>query len=365
MRHCKHRQFSTVRQGFTLIELLVVMAIIAMLAALLLPAVQQAREAGRRSQCLNNLKQIILAMHNYESAFRSFPTGYIPSAAGGFVMASPPQPASIDTVINGVRTNTIVQPWVMGAQWGWHAFILPQIDQGTIYLDFSQPKFGSIVYGVASISNEQYLPTNVSTYVCPSAQNLPSLRPSGCSGIKWAYATYRGCMGAYDTNNSSNNVNAPTTANGMLYAGSAVKMADVSDGTSNTIIVGDSLYGFWGDGYSCCVRVWDDSGHPNVWDTYWQTVQVGGDFPSRECFPNPNGGGGGGGGGGPPPTPMQFFSFGSGHTGQLSCFALTDGSSKTVSKLIDINVFKAISTRNGTLRQFVAGTNIENVTDAW
>ena len=90
------------RCGFTLIELLVVIAIIAVLIALLLPAVQQAREAARRSQCKNNLKQIGLALHNYESARRAFPPGFVSQAS----------------VVNDPGT---------GPGWGWGAHILPYL----------------------------------------------------------------------------------------------------------------------------------------------------------------------------------------------------------------------------------------------
>src|SRR5690348_15623977 len=98
------------RHAFTLIELLVVIAIIAALIALLLPAVQSAREAARRAQCLNNLKQIALALHNYHDAVATFPPGYISLTQGN-------QP-------NGTE---------IGPGWGWISMIFGQMEQFTLY----------------------------------------------------------------------------------------------------------------------------------------------------------------------------------------------------------------------------------------
>jgi prepilin-type N-terminal cleavage/methylation domain-containing protein len=376
MMHPHERVRSNLRQGFTLIELLVVIVIIALLAALLLPAIQQAREAGRRSQCSNNLKQIMLAMINYESAFKAFPSGYISGSHGWQESALLPTPFTVTTSPNTVApnatvssgggpTNTTVTQWLMTPDWGWHAFILPYMDQGTIQLDFSQTKFGSAPGDPAGSTspNEQYIRTTVPSYICPSVPDLPSNRPGAGISKGWAYATYRGCMGAYQTSSIGPfPPNAPTTPNGMLYGMSAVKFTDVKDGTSNTIMIGESVFGYWADSQSCCVRVWDSVCptipnlyyHPDMWDTYWR------DYPND-----------------PPAHPPfyyfintssfydQFFSFGGSHTGNQACFALVDGSAKFVSKNIDKNAFKAISTRNGALRSYVAGTNIENVADAW
>ena len=333
------------REGFTLIELLVVIAIIALLAALLLPAVQMAREAGRRSQCINNLKQISLAMHNYESAYRSFPTGWVDQFQFPWKKASLPVQPEISTVINGVRGITTFPIWILPNDWGWHALILPQMDMGTINLDFTKAKFNMPYY----TPNQDYVQTSIPSYVCPSMANLPASRP-----LNWGYSTYRGSMGAYDTNNSGP-PKSPTVPNGMFYRFSAVKMADVSDGTSNTILVGDSLYGFWADSFSCCVRVWNDKEHPDLWDTYW-TVAVSPNWDSSastnvDSLDLSSGG----------PDIMRFFSFGSYH-GSLCNFALVDGSTRSVSKQIDANVFKAIATRNGTLRSI--GPNLETV-EGW
>jgi type II secretory pathway pseudopilin PulG len=298
----------------------VVIAIIAMLAALLLPAVQRARESGRRAQCINNVRQLVVAMHTYEGSHKCFPPGFVDPAPGAGQQATLTDPAQLNTQTNGQRTIATVTSWLMPAQWGWHSFILSQMDQGTIDIDFRIPKIGT--------NNTLFIASKIESYICPSAQ-LPSTRP-------WGYATYRGSMGAYDTNGSGV-ANSPAVPNGMLYQNSAVRMADVSDGTTNTIFVGDSLYGFWGDAYSCCVRVWDDKTHPDLFDGYWQ-VQGGSN------------------------TTLQFFGFGSSH-GDQAIFGLVDGSARGISKKIDSNVFKAIATRNGALKSI--NPMMENVTDGF
>ena len=134
-----------------------------------------------------------------------------------------------------------------------------------------------------------------------------------------------------------------TTPNGMLYLNSgAVRMSDVTDGASNTVNAWRFAIRLLGQmGFSCCVRVWDDSGRRSsrsMWDTYWH-------WRSDLRLVHP------------------FFSFSSAHTGNLACFALADGSTKTVSKTVDKNVFKAVS-RNGALRGMASSpvvVNPENV----
>lgn len=130
--------------GFTLIELLVVIAIIAVLIALLLPAVQQAREAARRSQCKNNLKQLGLAMHNYESSYKSFPIGSV---------------IGVDTTAGNL---TYGQPWSMA--------ILPYLDQATIVnsMDPNQPPWSTTGINAATGGNYAIAGTNLSIFRCPS-----------------------------------------------------------------------------------------------------------------------------------------------------------------------------------------------------
>lgn len=138
------------KRGFTLIELLVVIAIIAVLVSLLLPAVQQAREAARRTQCKNNLKQIGLAMHNYHDVFLMFPPAYVGEAGNTGPPRSSGQPSS--------------------NLHGFTEYILPYIDQGNVYnlIDFNLSMFDAgLAANLPNNTNTAYN-TVIQAYICPS-----------------------------------------------------------------------------------------------------------------------------------------------------------------------------------------------------
>src|SRR5271166_1706526 len=228
--------------GFTLIELLVVIAIIAVLIALLLPAVQAAREAARRAQCTNNLKQIGLALHNYEESMSTFPPGYV---------------SSINlTVVNPCDFDQELQNGVdLGTGWAWGSMILPFLEQ--------QPLYSCINFNlsVAYAANDTCSLTALSVYVCPSDDG-PSVvpvfddppdpaNPGSYSGTHIVDTVSRGnyvgmwglgeiCAesGAKDAIN--NNGLGPLGQHaGIFYRNSATKISAITDGTSNTIMVGE------------------------------------------------------------------------------------------------------------------------------
>src|SRR6266550_3798894 len=167
-----------VRRGFTLIELLVVIAIIAVLVSLLLPAVQQAREAARRAQCKNNLHNIGLAFHNYHSSFDVFPPAYV-GEPGNTGPATPPP---------GQSANVH----------GFTEYILPYMDQGGVYnlINFSVSLFDAVLAPGPQLTAYN---TVIPNYICPStARSGNTVNVQYSAGDWWNISDNNYITGAMD-----------------------------------------------------------------------------------------------------------------------------------------------------------------------
>ncbi len=316
------------RSGFTLIELLVVIAIIAVLIGLLLPAVQAAREAARRAQCTNNLKQLGIAMHNYHDTVGSFPTSMWRATKG------------YDNVA-GARNSGH----------SWLALSLPYMEQTPVY--------NAINFSISPNQRENHtgLMTVVNGFVCPSdiGPNFSTYQRVD-TGVGWNFATnvslnsgpklsYYGCFGDnHPDSDSASLVYWPwpvgslpvTRQNGfgeggthtgiMNRSGGTTGIRDVTDGTSNTFAVGESLF------ESCDWFTWPNpngtTAGTNVPINSKVTSHVA-DLNSRKDSRNWRVG----------------FGFRSSHPGIVQ-FLFGDGSVRSIKESVNRNTYRALSTRS-------------------
>ena len=296
------------RQAFTLVELLVVIAIIGILIGLLLPAVQAAREAARRMSCQNNLKNIGLALHNYESVFRVFPAGYRHQFGP---VGTPLEPANHK-----------------GLAWG--AAMLPQLEQGALFRDinFDLPMWND--------ANRQPREVALPVFLCPSdtysAGNFVVRDDSVVPIERYACSSYAANWGP--STSTVNLDDTPLQSEGVFFRNSRTGPRDVLDGLSNTLAFGERHNGpiagnttagghsFFENAWSAAVREItdynDDHGHMVLFETQFRPNQAGGDDKGLAAP----------------------------HEG-LCQFTLCDGSVRAITEHIDAELYDALATRYG------------------
>jgi len=302
-------------RGFTLIELLVVIAIIAVLIALLLPAIQKVRDAAGRIACQNNLKQLAIACQSFQDANGTLP--YDCSPEGG-------------------NSST----WGMGGtNWSWIAHVLPYIEQGGLYqsiasLGATGNTIDNVTLQTAYTANSQNLSVTIKTLLCPSDSPLDALKTTradlgsnsigltnykGVSGANWAWTFSVAGTGSCTTPGDTNGL---ADGDGLFFRGDGnkkKKITDIKDGSSNTFMVGEDLPQF------------------NQWCSWpYSNNAVG------TCAVPPNYQ--------MPPamaaSPGNWpttYSFRSKHSGGLQ-FAYADGSVHFVSDSIDLPTYRAMAT---------------------
>jgi len=268
------------KRGFTLVELLVVIAIIGILVALLLPAIQAAREAARRSQCVNNMKQLALALHNYHDIHNAFPPAVVKD------QRYPP--------------GTCSAGWQRRSGWSWRSLILPQVEQAALYdsLDFKESLCGSTCAnpgGAGSTTWHAAGQNVIEAFICPSDDTRPKFK------APYAGANYAAVAGVDQNHNNTNKARLTV----LTFADPSNRMRDVLDGTSNTLMLmevyrGRNFHrmgggpvtlrrcGEWYAGGLCQVNAARAPNHPIVTTAdYDQVSWDNDDLPSNHNGPRP------------------------------------------------------------------------------
>jgi prepilin-type N-terminal cleavage/methylation domain-containing protein len=372
-------------KGFTLIELLVVIAIIAVLISLLLPAVQQAREAARRTQCLNNLKQMGLALHNYHDVNQRFPIGQIAVLfldsvnVNGFQHSDPTEASTLTGTGLGTGTGTGTGGGGNGNNitggfglhgTSWMLQILPFLEQTQLYNEWNfQVNVRANGELLTSISQSQPAQTDIAAFYCPSRRgNMNTAKYNNVrrvdfyqtGTIPWSRGgnDYGGCIGSgigwfttvipmpqdatatpaitdigtfeltpqqilqQETINPSESFVPTGNALGVFSVNRSLGIRDITDGTSNVIMTGEVQR----------LNGTDLNGNGSVLDpTEAQTISCDGWAwgGAATLFSTRN----------PPNRPFTFDTPGSDHTGGIMQVGLADGSCRAVSQNIDLNTF--------------------------
>jgi prepilin-type N-terminal cleavage/methylation domain-containing protein len=265
--------------GFTLIELLVVIAIIGVLVALLLPAVQSAREASNRAKCQANLKQLGIAAQLYHDSFNVFPSGW-------YCMA--PTYDANNNLINGdINCATPGTPY-QNYMWGMLPGLFTKLEQTNLFneLNFYLPP--------TNAENATSIRRTIDVLVCPSNRRPETAVSSTGTGFtpKIGPSDYRGNMASGRLASDVDGTPCPPTGqasltcyfydNGLTFQNSSVNMSEITDGSTNTILIGETLTGNWAYATSCCVRTDVDRsinkpiivGNQNYY-TYWISKHPG------------------------------------------------------------------------------------------